>query len=464
MKISGFVTQARQRFQPQDSYARWSDTQHLLSQIGEPQEGSCSLTSFSSDISSSMRECIDGSSKLCDASSIHATPDQGRFREQLIDIFTEADTEFSDSNASQYSGLSEMKNLLEADRNPSIEKLVVTAIKLPSLLSNGSRFYQQESRSRTLQTNSLFVLERLTEITKNLLKSYQSSLSPIVDTIRFLNAKSASSKAWLQYQLGDSTCLATLNNARNILMSSDGFNQSPKFLAQKSEALSVTNTWLAIFQLDEKFCPKDSLIRPIRMGESLKLMQESLPLIESARDCYLKEDSLAFEGRTATEILIADTMFKINHLLAEQGASSGFFNTKQLIEAVEPLYDFDNGTVKKQVTYDDLIGLAYILTLVDKHLKTDNFSESPDKTINASLLLRLQGRITNVLEKEGTTSSIVGVSENKKAMAKYTKELFSSMNQGNSHWMSVVACSRDPLFQFNEMMPTIDRNKASAMF
>lgn len=463
MKISSFITQARQRFQAQDPYVRWSDTQHLLGKIDKPQEGSWSLASSASDISSSMRECIDGITRLGDGSDIQILPDLGRFREQLMDLYIEANLKLSDSNAPQYSGLSEMMVLLKADKDPGIEKLLVISMKLPSLLSNSSRFYQQEGRSRTLQVDALSILERLTETTRNLLKSYRSS-SPIVDIIRLSHAKSSSSKAWLQYQLGDSTCLATLNNARNILMSSDGLNRSPKFLAQKSEALSVINTWLAIFQLDEKFCPKDSLIRPVRVAESLKLIQESLPLIESARDYYLKEGSLAFESRTAFEILIADTMFKINHLLAEQGASSGSFTTKQLIEAVEPLYDFDTGIVKKQVTYDDLIGLAYILTLVDKNLKTDNFNESLDKTINASLLLRLQGRITNVLEKNGTTSSSVGLSENKKAMAKYTKELFGSMNQGNSHWMSVVACSRDPLFQFNEMMPTIDRNEAKAMF
>lgn len=70
----------------------------------------------------------------------------------------------------------------------------------------------------------------------------------------------------------------------------------------------------------------------------------------------------------------------------------------------------------------------------------------------------------NIRWAAGVMFPNLGIRANKKAMAKYTKDLFSSMNQGNSHWMSLVACSRDPLFQFNEMIPTINRKQAPAMF
>lgn len=464
MNISGFLTQARHRlFQTQGPYTPWSDTQHLLGGIHERQEEPPSVASSASDMSSSMRERVDSSVTFCESADIRTLPNLGKFRVQLIEIFAEASAELSDSNAPQYYGLSEWIGSFRAETNPSVEKLAATAMKLTTLLSVSSRFYQQEGRSRSLQTNALALLTRLTETTKHMLKSSIDS-SSVMDNVRLAYALSSSSKAWLQYQLGDSTCLATLNNAKNTLEFSDSLNQEPKFLAKKNEALSMIKTWLAIFQLDEKFCPGSSPIHSVRAKESLRLLRECLPLLETARKFSASDERLS-ENRTAFEILIADTMLKINELVTETGTNKGFFTIEQIMNTMEPLYDFNSGLIKnKQLSCEGILGLIYLLTKVNAILKTGQPCESSYGLLDEKTVLRLQGSIIRIFKEDGAIVPDIGINENRKAKAKYARDLFSSMNKGNSHWMNLVACSRDTVFQFNELMPTIDRSQAKAMF
>lgn len=70
MTISGLFTEVRHRFQTQDSLTQWSYTQHLLSGVHKHQKGPDSLASSASDISSSMRECVDSGMRLYKGANI----------------------------------------------------------------------------------------------------------------------------------------------------------------------------------------------------------------------------------------------------------------------------------------------------------------------------------------------------------------------------------------------------------
>jgi|GEM_PF-3800356 len=436
--ISGFFTRARHRSKNFNNGESQNNSDSLLSKAREatPPQGE-----LQSCVSSYIRECADSQIDLRKTSLLSHQLIAQNFQKELSKIMNDINVEFSDSKVSQYYDIDKNINLNEPKIGVDIafdaqlSKYSFAAITMTNLLCVDSRFYQQESRSIALEASCLSFLDRIMQTTKDIEKSLDNNSAYTENTL-YASAKVAASKAWLLYQTGNSSCLPILNNAKNTLSKICVFQQTSQSLAVKNRNMARIQVWLAIFQLDEKFCPLSSPTRKIRVNESIELLQNSLPLLKKAQD-FFSVEKLTKIHDTALELLMVDAMLKINELLAENNRHIEMFSSDQILDVIAAVYDLNLGIIKREISISDSLALPYILARINKEF---SFEASYKKSLyiikNQSAQMTQDLAIENYKSCESRLPSVNYCN----ALAEYAHELFSSMDKGNKHWMNLVAC------------------------